>query len=322
MKKIFLILLVSFIVTGCGCVKVSDNDANKDNSSHNIYYYKYDFSTPELSTNVFKINTESLNETLLLNTKSSIFMIQYEGDKLYAIIDNQVGYIDDKVNIITKDDYVARYFSKDNKIYFGKDNSNASDNIFESFAMADNKNNQSNIHQMGISNLVVDDYIYYKPNSGSEVNNLLQYKLDGTDKKVIYNGNFGLLTLGESYIYFTNYADNNSLYQVKKDGSNAKKIVEGSLTFDFFNVNPINGEYKLATIGDNLYYINSLDGYKLYKYDGTNTMITENPVKAVKAYDDKLFVIYKNKSGLFELNADGTEIKQILSTSPDEYEID
>jgi hypothetical protein len=305
------------LFTGCGTNnnKIIDID-------YDVYYYQNNYVTPTLSTNISKLNTKSIEYTTLLNTELSVSMIRYENDLLYGIFNGKIGYIkDNQVKYITSDnDSISRYYIKNNILYFDKQITSGSYNTLGNFTMIDKT--EKSINEMGISQLIVDDYIYFEPNGGIDANKLLQYNLDGTNKTFLYKGNIGSLIISNQYIYYINYEDENSLYRMKKDGTEAKNIIAGPFSNKTTTTNIINGEYKMATIGDTLYYINIQDGYKLYKYDGKNHKLTNDGINSLKAYDGNLFVVYKNRTGLFVLDDNGLEIKQILNITPDEYVID
>lgn len=325
-KLLFLALIATIFTTGCEPTTISNTTDENSISlpNHNVYYIKYNFTAN--TSEVIKTNVKTLKEESILNSDFTIDKIRVT-DKVYCIFNNRVGYItDNKVKYITSEnDYVIRYTVKGNNIYYGKDNSNASDDIFEKFAMIDiNSNNNNVINEMGIGQLLVDDYIFFKPNSGTDVNKLLKYDLDGSNMTVIYDKPMGYLVNGESYLFFINYSDNNSLYRIKKDGTDILKLAEGPINFNIFTSNQYNGYYYMATIDDTLYYINTLDNNKLYKIENTNsTKISDSSFSSIKIFDKYLYATYNDstKLGIYLLDINGKELKKISNTLVNDYDI-
>lgn len=328
MKKIIIACCI-FLLTGCGSEKQTENDANNNSDTNNtggiVYYEKTNYNTN--STDVIKVDVSSLDKETVLSGTDYFGGIQVVGDKIFGLISNRVVYVKDgKANYITsEDEYVARYYATNDNIYYGKDNNNGSDNIFEHFAMKKiDGTGLNDIHEQGISQLIVDDAIYFKPNSGSEVTKLLKYDLDGSNKRVLYEKSIGYLIKSGDYLYFINYDDNKSIYQLKTDGTDEKKLAEGPFTFSNVTYNQINGNYSLATLDNVLYYINSQDSDKLYKIENeTSSKISDDSFQSIKIVGGNIFAIYKGytKPGIYMLDKDGEEIKQITSDMVNEFDV-
>ena len=324
--KLFIVLFLSFILTGCGCENdnIQNNNNNQTNKgeSYDIYYVKTDFNTNE--TQLIKVNTDKLEKEVVFSNVD-YFSSVIDDDNTYVISNNLIGYIkDNKINFLMGEgSYVSRYLVNDDYIYYGKDNSNASDNYFERLAiMNTDGTNSRDLHESGIGQLVVDDYIYFKPNSGSEVSKLLRYDLDGSNKMVIFDKSVGYLINEDDYLYFVNYGDNNSIYQMKIDGTEPQKIVEGPISFNYSIPNQFNGYYSMAVINNVLYYIKTSYENKLYKVDnGIETKVSDESFASIQAEDDNLFVIYQNKTGIYMLDKDGKELKTITTDFMSEYYI-
>lgn len=321
MKKIFLGIACLLFLTGC---TGNDNKTvNNDLPKHHLYYVENDYQNN--STSVIDVNVASGYKKTLLNANNSALMINYDNGKIYAIFTNRIGYINNgKIKYITsEDEYVARYDVNDNKVYYGKDNNNMSDNIFERLAMEDaDGKNEKIINEAGISQLLVDDYIYYKPSSGSDVLNLLRYNLDGTNKKILYTGSVGQLAKFGDYLYFINYNDSTSLYRIKRDGTEPKKMIQGPLNFGTAYANQVNGYNNIGVIDNYLYYINPNDSNKVYKTDGTNNeKIIDASATSIYIKDNYIYCNFAdyNKMGIYLLDSTGKEIKKIVDYDYGEY---
>lgn len=315
-KLLFIGLILILLMSGCS------KKEKTENSNHFIYYTIIDFNS--MKTNLNKINTKTLEKEILIETDKSVFMIRYDNNKIYAICDNKVAYIDNnKINYISSaDEYVTRYSVSDDNIYYTKDNS-ISDENFEKFAMKNISNNNIKIiHEMGISQLIVDDYIYYKPNSGSEVKKLLKYNLDGTNKKILYENLIGQMIKYDDYLYFVNYDDNKSLYKMKSDGSNIKKLLEGPFEFNNYTYNQIDGYTNMGVIDNYLYFINSKDNFKLYKTNEMDTTkVIDESLSSINIIDNNIYITYKdyNKKGIYLFDENTKTTKQIINELITEY---
>lgn len=327
-KKIILFLFLSIFLFGCGNETNEVNDASNNNSTpdHSLYYAYSDYTNN--TNSIYKINIKNDKKETILNTSETISSMQMDNNKLYAIFTNRVGYINKgNISYITdEDEYVGRYKIKNNILYYGKDNNNMSDEIYERFAMKNISSGSVTIlSDYGISQLLIDDNIYFKANSGSDVLNLVKYNLNGSNKSIITSGNIGQLIKGGDYIYFINYSDNNSIYKVKTDGTGLTKVVEGPINFTNVYANPIDGHTNMGVIDNYLYFINTKDNNKLYKTDGTNNfVIVDSAVNSIYIKGDYIYYDYKDysKVGVYLLDKDGKEIKQVINIDYVEYFVD
>lgn len=328
MKITVTLLFLCLICVGCVYENKSNQNTNQNNNQENkigdyvVYYVKTDYTNNV--TQLIKTDTDKLEKEVVFSSKD-FFNTVIDADKIYVLCNNWIGYIqNNKIKyLMSGESYVSRYLVKDNIIVYGKDNSNASDNYFERLAiMNTNGNDNKELHDSGIGQLLLDDYIYFKPNSGSEINKLLQYNLDGSNKKVLYEKSIGYLIKSNDYFFFVNYDDNRSLYQMKTDGTEPKKIVEGPISFNFSISNQFNGYYSMATINNVLYYIKTSEDNKLYKVDnGINTKVNDSSFASIKAKGNNLFVVYNNKAGIYLLDENGQELKTITNDFISEFYI-
>ncbi len=322
MKKLFYII-ICLMFTLVGCTKKEDNIVNSNKPNHQLYYIESDYQKG--TSSIININMATGKEEVLLNTTEGISMLQYNNNKIYALFTNRVGYVDNgKIKYITsEDEYVSRFGVHNGIVYYGKNNNNASDDIFERFAMKDvSGKNEKIINDVGISQLLVDNYIYYKPDSGSDVMKLLRYDLDSTNKVELYDKSIGQLTKFGDYLYFIDYTDNSSLYRMKYDGTDIKRMVQGPLKLSNANVNQINGYTNMGVIDNYLYYINTNDGNKIYRTDGNNSEIVMNAaVTSIYVKDSYIYCNYNDykKSGVYLLDKTGKEIQRITNTDVLEY---
>lgn len=324
MKKYsYLILILIIFLTGCvkenGTQKTIDNLPNDQ-----LYYAKSDY----VNGKNYIINVDILKdkETTILETTDTILGLKISNNKVYAIFTNRVGYVaNNKISYITSlEEYVSRFTVLNDIIYYGKDNNSLSDDIYERLASKNyDKTNEKIINDVGISQLLVDDYIYFKPNTGSDVLKVLRYNLDGTNKKEIYNHSIGYLIKHNDYLYFLNY-DDSYLYKIKTDGSLLTKMTSEPVTLTNHYTNIINGYYSMGVIDNYLYYLNGSDN-KLYKTDGVNNSVVINDsLSSIYIKGDYIYCDYASfdKSGIYLLDKNGVEIKKVASIEYSEYIID
>lgn len=291
-----------------------------------VAYLYTDFA--KNTTSLMEVNSRT-QKTSQLFAHSNINSISIS-DKVYALVDNRLASISQgQASFLVKPEtYVVRYAMKGGSIYFGKDNTNASDNYFERLAMISTSGqNDHDLHEMGIGQLLVDDAVYFKPNSGSEVQSLLRLNLDGTGKSAIYKGSVSHLVKSRSYLYFIDFSQNSSLMRMKPDGSDVKKMADGPFKFEMAVPSQFNGLYTLAALGDTLYYINPKDGNRLYRLDDSgNTRVSDTALGLIKAVPtgDALVVSYarsSNKPGLFIWSTTGQELAKLAGEPVTEFVI-
>ena len=327
-KNVILFLFVSIFLFGCekNIEGVNDKLSGNNLPGHTLYYSYSDYNNN--TNSIYSVNIKTNAKETILNTSETILSMQKDDGKIYAIFTNRIGYVNKgKISYLTgEDEYVARYKVKNNILYYGKDNNNMSDDIYERLTMKNvSSGAETLLSDYGISQLLVDDNIYFKANSGVDVLNLLKYNLDGTDKKIINTGNIGQLIKGGDYIYFINYSDNNSIYKVKTNGTELTKVVEGPINFTLVYANPIDGNTNMGVIDNYLYYINTKDNNKLYKTDGSNiSVVIDSAINSIYIKDNYIYCDYKDysKSGIYLLDKDGKEIKQAANVDYVEYFID
>lgn len=324
MKKL-LILITALIIFVSGCSNENDNTNNNGDNypNHYVYYFVNDYDNN--TTDIFEVNVSNGKETKLITVDLGVSMLKYDDNKLYAIFNNRVGYIkNNSIEYITdEDEYVVRFDVKDEYIYYGKDNNNGSDNIFEQLAMKDiNGENEIIISGVGIGQLIVDDYIYYKPNSGTDISKLVRYNLDGSEKTILFDTAIGQIIKNGDYIYYVDYNDEGSIYKIKYDGTNIVKMIQGPINFSNSRVNQIDGYTNIGVINDYLYYINSNDERKLYKTNGyTEAIVINASIYEIYVKDEYIYCKYSdyNKSGLYLLDKTGKELKSITNKYIEEY---
>ena len=289
--------------------------------------YLYNDYAKNISS-LMEVNSKTQKASLLL-TNDNINQISV-ADKIYALVSNRLASISQgqAAFLISPETYVVRYVIKGGSIYYGKDNTNASDNYFERLSMiSTGGQSDHDLHEMGVGQLLVDDAVYFKPNSGTEAQSLLRLNLDGTGKTAIYKGSVAYLVKSKNYLYFIDYNQNSALMRMKPDGSDVKKMTDGPFKFEFAIPSQFNGLYTLATIGDTLYYINPKDGNKLYRLDDSgNSKVSDAALSRVKATPtgNALVVTYalsSNKPGLFIWSTAGQELARIATEAVTEFVI-
>ena len=295
----------------------------QQNNSYDVYYVKNDYTNSV--SQLVKINTETQKAEIVYSGHDYFSSVAI-ADKIYLLSNNWIGYVENnKIHyLMSGDEYTTKFLLSGDTFYYGKDNSNVSDDYFERFAMMKTDGTSiKEIHESGISQLLIDDYIYFKPNSGVDVTKLLRYNLDGTNKQVLLDQSIGYLIKSSNRLYFVNYSDNSSLYQMNLDGSNVKKLVEGPISFGYSLYNQLNGYYSMAVIGDVLYYINTSDGNKLYKVEsGSSTKVSDAALMSIQAKDSYLFVVYKSKFGIYMWDSNGKELKTITTDNAIEFSVE
>lgn len=316
---------------GTGTDEANPADAGTDMGEaislpdHQVYFMTTDFQND--TTSIVQVHVASGEETVLLEEPQYLGMLREGNGRLYGLANNRVFVLEDgKIRYITgEDEYVARFDVHDDIIYYGKDNNDASDDVFERFAMKDaNGQNEAILSDGGISQLVVDDYVYCGISSGTDIASLMRYDLDGSNKTMIRDKPSGHLVKFGAYLYFIDHGDAGSAYRMKHDGSDLEKMVQGPLAFTSSLANPINGIPNMGAINDVLYFINSQDGNRLYRTDGNRQeQITNEAVGSLYVKDSFIYCTYVNpeRPGLYLLDENGVQLDLVMETTPVEYVI-
>lgn len=290
---------------------------------HHIAYMTVDFGND--TTKVVDVNVANGVETVLLEAPSYMGMLRGDNGKVYGLTENRVVVLENgNIRFITaEDEYVARFDVRDGRIYYGKDNNDASDDVFERLASKDDSGQHETIlNEGGISQLVVDDYVYCSISSGPDIATLVRYDLDGSNKIVLYGKPCGSLVKFGAYLYFVDHSDAGSLYRMKNDGSDVKKMVQGPLNFTSSLPNQINGITNIGAIHDEVFYLNTQDGNRLYKANGDSSeKLTEDALSSLYIKDNHIYCTYADlgRAGIYLLDDKGKEFKRVTSTTPNEF---
>ncbi len=100
-------------------------------------------------------------------------------------------------------------------------------------------------------------------------------------------------------LFYADYADDDALYRINKDGSDKVKISDDSVSF-------------INVIGEWVYYIASNDNHTIYKIKISGqdkTKLTEDSAGYLYVHDDSIFYTNLNEdNGLYGINTDGGDI--------------
>lgn len=194
-----------------------------------------------------------------------------------------------------------------------------SDGTFQSciYKMDSNGNNITSItgySDIKYQNLnVLDGYLYYLDTRREEI---VKMKVDGTDKKVIYNGKVVNMIVYDKYIYFTD-SNNKKIYRMNTNGDGREEIVDYSdyLSCSFMN---IEGQYIYYNIdvAANTYWTD-VETYRI-NLDGSNKQLiktkrTKEPFPQV--YENSIYAL---KSGVVKFDND---TEKVIITQQNGYHI-
>lgn len=326
--SLFLALIVFiislFIINNVNAEKNTKIEDKTSNDSVHLpadtIYYTMITTGSEIKTDLMEYNVQTKKyKKIISKSDHSIIMIRYIDNQLYAIVDNNVASISPtgKISYITNgDDYVLKYRIYNHKVYFGKDNTNASDDIFEQFAMKNLDGSDEKILSIsGISQLIVDkDGIFFAPNSGADAGKIIiKYDLDGNKLLTIEVNDIRKMIKVDDYIYYINYSEKNAIYKIKIDGTNNVKVTTKSADYTNILYSEISGMNNFGIIDNYLYYVNSNKVYKI-NIDGTHNQSVSN-INIRSMYVKGEYIYYTIKTGdkLYIMDKNGKNSQTLLT---------
>lgn len=339
-----IIILCCIIFTLTGCTNKNENANNtpgsnseETNSSSTtnvpngkVYYSYTSYTESGMASNIGTVQVDSAtsNEISLDGTYS----VQYADGYLYVLKDNNIyrGTADLKNSFVPitniDSDYINRFFVYNGKIYYSKDNTNGSDDIYAKLAVMNVDGSSASIIDEYIPDQMVADKdgLFAVSMDAVTERKITKFDLNGGNKTVLESDSVAFMTIAGEYIYYTNIDDNFNLYRIKKDGTNKTKILDNKL--DYTAVISNQNEF-FGVIGEYVYYINKNDNNKIYKVktDGTgNSVIVDTNVSKLCVKDNYLYysVSYGKDAGLHCADTTGKEIKKILNKNVDSFVVE
>ncbi|MDD2376468.1 MAG: DUF5050 domain-containing protein [Clostridia bacterium] len=336
---VLIILVIIFSIFSTEDNKSSDVDKSQNNvnglntSTENnlpqstIYYSYTNFTTEGMNSVTGAIQSDGKNAR---NIVGDIGSIQYFDGYIYGIKDSSVykfksdfkdGESNSYINITgsTTDNFVNKYNMYNGKVYYSKDNSNASDDVFAKLASINSDGTNLNIINEYIpSQILADkDGLFEVSMDAITERKILKFDLDGKNKITFESGSAAYINIAGDYIYYTNIEDNFNLYRIKKDGTSKNKILDNSLNYNTNTSYQSNGKTFFDVIDDYVYYININDGNKLYKVktDGTdNKIIIDKNISKIFINKGYIYIVinYGTDSGVYVYDNNGKELNKIF----------
>jgi hypothetical protein len=288
--------------------QISNNSNNTDTSNNSFFkndsviYFQKTFVVSEsgvASDGEYKVitcKTDGTDSKEIWN--KTLYNIQYSNGYIYGLSDSAVYKIKEDGSSAEKitngNDYVNWFIVYDNYVFYGKDNYDASDDIFEKLVRINvDGTNDIIIDERSVSKCIVDkDGVFvefYTAGSGKEIEKM---DFNGQNRVIFSNAKASkVMYKFLDYIYYTNINDNNCFYRIKIDGSDNVKLTTDSFTYSNITFNPNNG-WQYGVIDNYFYYINSQDNNRPYrvKLDGTGRE---------KLSDDNLKILYIKGNNIY-----------------------
>ncbi len=122
--------------------------------------------------------------------------------------------------------------------------------------------------------------------------------VNGRSTKRLGNYDAGYINVRNEWVYFVDMLKDTG-YRIKTDGSELAPLTDDKMRY-------------LIAVGNNLYFQNMSDGGKLYRISGNgNNKVLISPDTADNILYKDGFLYYCNDTGLFRINADGTDKKTL-----------
>lgn len=187
-----------------------------------------------------------------------------------------------------------------------------------------NGNSSVNLVNTGFSVVDSDDEWMYYVNTADK-SKLYKKSVSGVDNSPISDDKVGYINLLGDWVYYINYTDDSKIYKVRTDGTQKQKvsddmasclnILSGKIYYinhsDRARIYVIDSQGRrqlcsdsasMLSAGSNnfLYYVNTLDDNKLYKYlltNNTKSTVSDVSVQFLNVLGDSS-VFYTGKNGL------------------------
>ncbi|BAH06054.1 hypothetical protein CKR_1003 [Clostridium kluyveri NBRC 12016] len=187
-----------------------------------------------------------------------------------------------------------------------------------------NGNSSVNLVNTGFSVVDSDNEWMYYVNTADK-NKLYKKSVSGVDNSPISDDKVGYINLLGDWVYYINYTDDSKIYKVRTDGTQKQKVADdmasclnilsGKIYYinhsDRARIYVIDSQGRrqlcsdsasMLSAGSNnfLYYVNTLDDNKLYKYlltNSTKSTVSDVSVQFLNVLGDSS-VFYTGKNGL------------------------
>lgn len=187
-----------------------------------------------------------------------------------------------------------------------------------------NGNSSVNISNTGFAAIDSDGKWIYYVNTG-DGNKLYKKSVSGADDSPISDDKVGYINILGDWVYYINYNDGGKIYKVRTDGTQRQKVADDMasslniLSGKIYYINHsdrariyvidsqgtrqlISDSANFLSAGDSnsLYYVNTLDSNKLYRYlltNSTKSAVSNVPVQFLNVIGDSS-VLYVGKDGL------------------------
>ena len=262
--------------------KICDDDAYSINVVGEWVYY-----IERISSKIYKINTNSKNKTLVLDTPCQ-----------YAVIkDNWIYY------------WTGYRYGGSNSYKLYKNKTTGENNIF-----------LCDINTLTVPFTLDDNYIYYSTldNTTRTLQSLWRINFDGSDKKQLTTNKSYNPIAYDGWIYFIDedlrgfydlsiYKDKRKLWRIKPDGSNIENISSDSI----FCFNIINNYIYYMDFNKKLYRINE-DGANKTELKLNYTIEDHNSsIPGIGLTEDYLVIFYENEYDFYTMKYNGSIQKYI-----------
>ena len=299
MKKLFVLLLTAFIVTGCGSTE-AEKEKEKDNN------------TTDTSSQVSK----GFNRDDLGNIINGQYYFD-NGDVIYYSTFDESG----NAHIYMKDGNTTKsifngfgwsFALKDDYLYFSGNLGTSIDGTYNLFKMKADGSSYEVINTGYCFNMnFYNDWLYYVKKGSDDVYSIYRSDLNGENETRIVTSNSYASVVYEDKLY---YLSNEVIYEADVDGNNPVAIVSDYVT------KFIIGQGKII-------YTDYYDNIRLVDIDGKNvkTIRTNSgyDIDRINSYKDTVYYIVYDETYLsdrmaytydiYSINVDGTNDKKVYS---------
>lgn len=305
MKKLSIILLLSFSIILVGC---NSSEASSENKRPII---SSDYEESKKEDSPFILTNETLNHSPFAIENENVYFPNWkENNRL-----SQTKLPTDNTKIFSKDISNQYDFSSSslvlvgNKLYFGD---SAKNNALTSLNIIDNKATQLNSNS--VHNLIAYNENLYYINLKDQ--KLYTYNTETSKGGAISLDKVGKYIINNNFILYQNLDDNNKLYKINIDGSQRKALTDFSVD-------------SFAIFEDEIIVSNTTDNNYIYSVSSINLEAKRlNLINAsnIKGNDNKIYFINgDNSNRLCELTiTSATEpptIKTLIDDNIEEYYI-
>lgn len=321
-----VILLLAYIAIQMFVYNQKNNykylsDENVDRQKvYNVYYVTEGYTyNPTYSLN--SIYSNGINDSILASNIGMMdicvtkdFLVGIKENKLYSYNkqNSELKELSDKtVEKFTIYNDIVYIILKDNKAVC-------------TYNLTTSEFLELNIKQA--TEILIDDNNIFVAKDETTKKRLYSYDKNGGSEKLLdKNSNVSYVIQNSNVLYFVNKADGNKIYTINKDGTGCTKLADISSVTDSGVVKNIDGSKYMYVYNNNLYYVNSVDNYSLWKYDLTtkeNTKEISMQVELLQNVNETVFYKVKDSVGVYLYNADTKFMSEITKRKVKEFLVD